>query len=335
MLSTITNFIETIVSVLVKILAAGYILGKLIIHTCTIIGNVIATLSSTIASYAVAFYEDVKIFMLDIEYHYGHIIKMLNNGVNNSVGDLSKLTLAIISSIQWISEQTKIEILRILNGSLNILIYGAVGLRDWIELIGNSAWMLVMCIPNLTIAIIAIFIKCINLIWTGIFAGTKLIATTVADWTSVTVSFITSIPLQSLCGLISIYFIIKYRCKVYQLLRLIWRKCAQFVNIFAQQIFFRLEWLLHFVSPIQNYVPNIWRSNSIHDDYDNVSAVSSNKTIDTSNWCVICQDKLKSIVLMPCRHLCLCLDCYKQLRRYRRECPMCRMPYEHSIQVYG
>lgn len=335
MLAAISSFIETLVSLFVKIFAASYILGKLIIHIAAAIGNVLAALASTISSYAVTFYEDVKIFFMDIEYQYGHIIKMLNNGVNNSIGDLSKLILAIVSSIEWFGEQTKSETLRLLNGSLNLMVYGAVGLRDWIVLVGNSAWMLVMCIPNLAIVFVGILMRWISMAWSSIVDSIALTALTVAKCIKATASFVTSVPLQSLGGLIAIYFICKYRFYVYHLLRLIWRKCARIIISFGQYIFIGFGWLLHFVTPIGNYLPNMWRLNSIQDDYVNPPATGSDKTIENFQFCVICQDKLKSVVLLPCRHLCLCLDCYKQLRRYRRECPMCRQPYEHSIQVYA
>lgn len=335
MLAAISSCIETLVSVFVKIFAASYILGKLIIHIASAIGNVLAALASTISSYAVTFYEDVKFFMFDIEYQYGHIIKMLNTGVNNSIGDLSKLILAIVSSIEWIGEQTKSETLRLLNGSINLLVCGAVGLREWIVLIGNSAWLVVMCIPNLTLAFIGILLSWISLALNSIVDSIALIALTVAKSIRATISFVTSVPLQSLGGIVAIYFIYKYRYQVLHLLRLIWRKCAQVIIYFGQHTFIGFGWLLEFVIPIRNYLPNLWRLNSIHDDYVNPPANGSNKTIDNFQLCVICQDKLKSVVLMPCRHLCLCLDCYKQLRRYRRECPMCRQPYEHSLQVYA
>lgn len=331
MLAAISNFIETIVSVFVNIFAVGYILGKLIIHITAAISDVVVVLASIIASYAVTFYEDVKIFMIDTEYQYGHIIKMLNNGINNSIGDLSRLVVGIISSIERIGEQTKIEIIKLLHGSLNLFLYGVIELRNLIVLIGDSAWMLIMCIPNLTIAIFAILMSFMSLIWDGIVDITTVIATTIVYCISATVSFVKSVPLQSLCGLISIYFIITYRYHVYHSLRWIWRKCAQIVISIGQKISIGFEWLKNFVAPIGNYIPKIFNS----DDCENSSATGSNKTIDAGNFCVICQDQLKTVVLLPCRHLCLCLDCYRQLRRYRRECPMCRRPYEHSIQVYA
>ncbi|GBG34151.1 E3 ubiquitin-protein ligase RNF26 [Hondaea fermentalgiana] len=47
--------------------------------------------------------------------------------------------------------------------------------------------------------------------------------------------------------------------------------------------------------------------------------------------CVICQDHARSVVFMPCRHLCVCPSCRKQLQR--NECPMCRARIESSVNV--
>lgn len=336
MLTTICNFIETFVSVVVKLFYSGYILGKLIIHISTTVSNVVVALATTISSYAVAFYDDVKIFMLDIEYQYGHIIKMLNNGINNAISDLLHLTVAIISSIEWISERTKTEASKLFNGSQNLLTSSAIGLRNMIVLIGNSAWMLIMCIPNLVLAFGVIVLEYISSIWKAIIDSTIAIAAAVPECIRKATQFVSSVPLQSLCGLISIYLLIKYRSRVCYLLGLTCGLTLRLLIQIEQQIRIGCRFLLHCLSPIRNYSLNLWGSHSIQEDYaHSPPTMSSNKATDSFNFCVICQDKLKSIVLLPCRHLCLCLDCYKQLRRYRRECPMCRRPYDQSIQVYA
>lgn len=335
MLATISRFIQTIVSVFIKIFSAAYILGKVIIHILTSISDGLIALTSIIASYAVSFYEDFKIFLLDIEYNYGHIIKMLNNGCSNFIGDISHMILTIATSIQWTTEQTKFEAFKLFNGIQNVFASSAISLRNWIVLIGNSAWMILMCIPNLTIVFVHYILKCSKFIWQSIVDSVKFSTSIASNSVSITVTFFTSVPLQSVCGLIFIIFLIYNRRHVYWLLKLIGLICLRIILTVLNKFISIFQSALVYLSPIRNYIPNVWRLSPIQEKCTSPNANGSNKITDPYHFCVICQDKLKSIVLLPCRHLCLCQECFRQLRRYRRECPMCRQPYEHSIQVYA
>ena len=49
--------------------------------------------------------------------------------------------------------------------------------------------------------------------------------------------------------------------------------------------------------------------------------------------CVVCQVQVKSILLMPCRHLCVCNICSQ--RKELERCPLCREWIKERIQVYA
>ena len=49
--------------------------------------------------------------------------------------------------------------------------------------------------------------------------------------------------------------------------------------------------------------------------------------------CVICCNEDRSIVLLPCRHLCLCGPCSEH--ESLRDCPLCRKPIQHKFSVFS
>jgi len=50
--------------------------------------------------------------------------------------------------------------------------------------------------------------------------------------------------------------------------------------------------------------------------------------------CCICQDQEKCIMMLPCRHLCICSSCMEPLRTHRNTCPICRKQVKQMIKAY-
>ncbi|XP_022649033.1 E3 ubiquitin-protein ligase RNF26-like [Varroa jacobsoni] len=53
-----------------------------------------------------------------------------------------------------------------------------------------------------------------------------------------------------------------------------------------------------------------------------------------SRLCVICSDRRRSVVVLPCRHFSFCGPCINQSVRYYDHCPVCRTTIEEVVPVY-
>ncbi|XP_071050491.1 uncharacterized protein [Onthophagus taurus] len=60
----------------------------------------------------------------------------------------------------------------------------------------------------------------------------------------------------------------------------------------------------------------------------------SHHSESSDHYCVICQDRKKCVLILPCKHLCLCNECSKTINFYNRRCPICRAYAERTMRVY-
>jgi len=49
--------------------------------------------------------------------------------------------------------------------------------------------------------------------------------------------------------------------------------------------------------------------------------------------CVICLTDIRNVLLLPCRHLCLCGSCAENLKFQSANCPICRIPFRALLQI--
>ncbi|KAL9142652.1 hypothetical protein ABFS82_14G183800 [Erythranthe guttata] len=55
--------------------------------------------------------------------------------------------------------------------------------------------------------------------------------------------------------------------------------------------------------------------------------------VDSGNECIICLTEVKNTAVLPCRHMCMCSDCAKELRLQSNKCPVCRQPIEELLEI--
>lgn len=49
--------------------------------------------------------------------------------------------------------------------------------------------------------------------------------------------------------------------------------------------------------------------------------------------CVVCLSEPRDTTVLPCRHMCMCSGCARQLRHQTNRCPICRTPVESLLEI--
>ncbi|CAI9768977.1 unnamed protein product [Fraxinus pennsylvanica] len=55
--------------------------------------------------------------------------------------------------------------------------------------------------------------------------------------------------------------------------------------------------------------------------------------MDSGKECVICMTEEKNTAVLPCRHMCMCRDCAKELMLQSNNCPICRQPIQELLEI--
>jgi hypothetical protein len=62
---------------------------------------------------------------------------------------------------------------------------------------------------------------------------------------------------------------------------------------------------------------------------------ASQKAENDENLCIVCEESKKQVILLPCKHMCLCKNCAAScLFKTLNDCPMCRAKIEDSMDVF-
>ncbi|PIN09738.1 putative E3 ubiquitin ligase [Handroanthus impetiginosus] len=55
--------------------------------------------------------------------------------------------------------------------------------------------------------------------------------------------------------------------------------------------------------------------------------------MESGKDCIICLTEAKNTAVLPCRHMCMCSECAKELRLQSNKCPVCRQPIAELLEI--
>ncbi|XP_016976035.1 uncharacterized protein LOC108042326 [Drosophila rhopaloa] len=79
----------------------------------------------------------------------------------------------------------------------------------------------------------------------------------------------------------------------------------------------------------------LWTDQQLKRVMQNLRNEPDNAGSPNRGGCVVCMERSRNIVIMPCRHLCLCKECSQQLLLHlENRCPVCRNDIMSFLPVY-
>lgn len=294
-----------------------------------LLGRVQVALLAGLSEAAVILYEAIAAFAHDCSTVGGHVLDYSARHCN-----------ALLSGLLYIGDVT-VEILQTgrvpsetLPDQLNVgLMHLRDAARDCILLIGNGVWLALTFVPNILL-----------------FCVESTCTVTRSAIVSV-VGFFTELPPHLLLSFVLLLSIAVLHRRTLPLIHwvamlafssiLVPAGRAAYCRIARQGAVLRQQ--LPPVSVVSNtalrwYLAllrwrNLWR---FRQNSTTPALITPPKEGFVDKMCVICVDQPKSVVLLPCRHFCLCDQCSQNLLRfYNRNCPLCRRPVEQTMRVYA
>lgn len=194
--------------------------------------------------------------------------------------------------------------------------------KRFIILFGDTLWLILTFFPvQVPILLKAVFGFLQELINNAIVAGyMRLLKLT---------NFLTDVPLESFIGITSAIIIVR--------LSIHFRENIQSqLNLLYWSVVRKLLYLYH---TVYNYFTDsevrvITRMAPAEELERLDGGIVEDEPDPADALCVICQERQKCVLILPCRHVCLCRDCCLRLYGYQRTCPICRTFIYHSVNIY-
>lgn len=322
MIVYIAQLINFVAVSLQTVLFVASFVGKIIVSTISGITTAVLNLVFSVITFFQIVYEDnIPVFTEDLPNFTNDVINAAANQLSSLHSIFSLLSHGIHHKIISTATAIKcfVDALIVIVSEVLLLIKNAA------ILVGDTLWFILMFLPiHLPQIIRTVLNNIIDVIVVGA-VDTYMFLLNITN-------FLTDVPLQSFIGITGAIVIV--------------RPCIHFKDVIISYIsmyyWSLVRNLCYYYYAFYNYfidteVREIARMSSGNEISSRDIGVHPSVVDDGSSadaLCVICQERQKCVLTLPCRHVCLCIECCMRLYGYQRTCPICRTFIYHSVTVY-
>lgn len=299
--------------------------GKCLLQTISLLLETVHIFSLFVAEGISVFFHEFILFLLDINDLSDTLLKFLNNTGNYTC----QVLISSFNSLGNLGIQIRLLFSAAITDVWTVLTSTLVNAKSLLILIGNSTLFLVQLGPSI---VCFIFYAPISL--TSWVVQTVLLYTSQSIfWTVALIQCILyeilDMPTSSLFGMfLAIFILIGFRFYLKSICWLFyWQKTRALIT----------KWLhaLDLKRPSMLLQGVKFKKEAIElDDHSNRHLLRQLEIEREDKLCVICHDRFKCVLLLPCRHFCLCQICIDIVRQTDPNCPLCRKYVTDSLRVY-
>lgn len=325
MIAYLAKFINFLVSVTQNIINFASSTGKVIVVIITIVLPVIYNTARNILLFFQIVYEDnITIFTDDLPNLANHLYEAIYyqcSNLNNIISTFSNETICQVNTLISNIKSSFSTTFFVIGEVLSIL-------KRTVVFFGDTLWLVLTFVPvqlPFLIKLVLIYIKDIIVVYAvdGYMALLRI------------TNFLSDVPLQSFLGIVTAMIIVRlcvdFRENIHsQIISIYWtliRKTTylyyMIYNYFTNS---EVRMITRLIGGVQQVIPRNEEVHLVNDDDDPANSADA--------LCVICQERQKCVLTLPCRHVCLCTECCMRLYGYQRTCPICRTFIYHSVTVY-
>ncbi|XP_044269061.1 uncharacterized protein LOC123014175 [Tribolium madens] len=323
------------VAVLIALKAAVAYTFYISVKTGQFIVTSLAFLLTTAGSFLSRLYfllsvilEDFTIFLQDVIYRLHGITEGIVY-IFEWVAEKLKYCQQVTYVLKWLCEAFTVP-LNAVYGIVNTVKHVFVFLKHIGILFGDGVWFIIVFIPKTVMSLGPLTYYYLKNLYVNVLDSICSNVTVVYKFVLHSIyncyTFVTDVPLESLIGLIIglcfLYILLQFYSVLFLYIK---NKVSSFF------IASRLKY---------NHVKRVTRRvlSRYTLRYSSKQIIeckpSTNNDEKNEGYCVVCQDNSKCVLVLPCRHLCLCDDCAPRLMRYSGQCPICRKRIRSSMKVY-
>lgn len=304
-----------------------------IVHVTSLLGETILTvikwiylmllnvINNILLFFQIVYDDNIIIFTEDLPNCHNIVIETITNQFHTLWIHLCAVLHGILTYLNAIQS----NIICALNSIVFIGWQVILVLKNTFIYFGNTVWFIITFIPVHLPHLLQVFTR---------YALEVIVAQIVDGYMTLLqfTNYLTEVPLESFLG-ISIFIIVTRLCIHFrtqittQIVIFYWTLIRNIMYCFYM-------FLNYFTNSEVRVITRMANGEDLRaeDHIENYFNEEADHMVDS--LCVICQERQKCVLTLPCRHVCLCADCCRRLYGYQRTCPICRTFIYHSVTVY-